>query len=143
MVQTWRISSSFCFVIAVDLLDVLVRQRLDRLLGATPVVRGDRALRLEVLEHRERLTAPLAHTDLVLLGQPCDVLDQLLAALLGQRRDRAADHLAVVARREAEVRGLDRLLDRPMAPLSYGETTIERGSGALMLASWLSGVGVP
>src|SRR5437016_3050341 len=38
-------------------------------------------------------------------------LDELLAAFLGQLRDRQPDQLAVVGRREAEVGLLDRLLD--------------------------------
>src|SRR5262249_42605733 len=40
------------------------------------------------------------------------VLDELLAPLFGERRDRYADDLAVVLRSEPEVRGVDRALDR-------------------------------
>ena len=46
----------------------------------------------------ERVAARLAHADLVLLGELVHVLDQVLAALLGERRDRDPHHLAVVAR---------------------------------------------
>ena len=45
-------------------------------------------------------------------AQLADELDELLAPLLGELRDRQADHLAVVRRRQAEVGLLDRLLDR-------------------------------
>jgi hypothetical protein len=46
----------------------------------------------------KRIAARLAHAHLVVLGEPVDLLDQVLAALLGERRDRDPHHLAVVAR---------------------------------------------
>src|SRR2546430_14400532 len=49
--------------------------------------------------------------DASLLGKLVDHLDQLLAALLGERGDGDADDIAVVGGREAQVGSEDRLLD--------------------------------
>src|SRR5581483_5271068 len=96
----------------VDRLRVLVRQLLDALLGAMLVVRADLAAVDEVLEVLHRVAPDLADGDAVLFREPAHDLDEILAPFLGQLRDRQADQLAVVRRRETEVGLLDRLLDR-------------------------------
>src|SRR5947209_1428274 len=96
----------------VDLLRVLVGELLDALLGTTLLVRADVAGVDELLQVLHRVAADLAHGDAVLLGEVAHDLDELLAPLLRQLRDRQADELAVVRRRQPEVRLLDRLLDR-------------------------------
>src|SRR5262247_3906412 len=77
--------------------------------GSRWLRRSDMASDLEDL----RLLAADRFVDLghVGVGEVLDLLLHLLAALLGERRDRDADQLAVVLRGEAEVRGTDRLLD--------------------------------
>ena len=91
---------------------MLVRQLLDTLLGAVLIVLARLALVDELLEVVHDVPADVAHGDPPLLGHVADDLDELLAPLLGQLRDRQADHLAVVRRRQAEVGLLDRPLDR-------------------------------
>ncbi len=53
----------------------------------------------------------IAHRHAVLLGDLFDVLDQFLAPLFGQLRNRNANHFTVVVRRQAEIGLEDRLLD--------------------------------
>ncbi len=65
----------------------------------------------ELLEMLDRVAAHVAHGDASLLGHLPHELDELLAPLLGQLRDRQPDQLAVVRRRQAEIRLEDRLLD--------------------------------
>src|SRR5438876_7922278 len=96
----------------VDLLRVVVRQLLDANLGAVLVVGADLALVHELLEVPHRVAPDLAHGDPVLLGHVAHDLHELLPPLLGELRDRQADQLAVVRRRQAQIGLLDRLLDR-------------------------------
>ena len=89
-----------------------VGELLDLGLGATQIVLGDLAVLLGALELGVGVAADVAHGDPRVLGVVLALLDEVLAALLGQRRERQADDRAVVARRDAEVGGLDGLLDR-------------------------------
>ena len=67
------------------------------------------------------VAADVADRDPALLGDAVDDLDHLPAPLLGQLRDRQPDHVAVVARRQADVGLLDRFLDRrPARPCRRG-----------------------
>src|SRR5262245_37934377 len=68
----------------------------------------------------------VAHGDAEVLGHLLHVLDELLPPLLGERRNRDPDELAVVLRVEAEVRGLDGLLDRHHRALVEGLDDDER-----------------
>ena len=65
----------------------------------------------ELLEVLDRVAADVPDRDAALLGHVPHELDELLAPLLGELRDRQADELAVVRRRQAEIGLLDRLLD--------------------------------
>src|SRR6266516_974054 len=96
----------------VDLLRVLVRQLLDTALGAVLLVGADLALVDELLEMPHRVAADLAHGDSVVFRHIADNFYELLPPLLGELRDRQPDQLAVVRGRQAEIRLLDRLLDR-------------------------------
>src|SRR5512146_2748699 len=72
----------------VDLLDVLVVQLLDLLLGPPLLVLGGV---LQLLEPGDRVGAGVAHGDPALLGELVDHLDQLAAPLLGEGRQGHAD----------------------------------------------------
>ena len=71
--------------------------------------------------------------DAMVLGHVVQLLDELLAALFGQRRNRHADDLAVVARIQAEVGVADRLLDRADLRNVPGWIVIMNGSGTCRL----------
>src|SRR6478735_6160134 len=96
----------------VDLVDVVVRELLDALLGPVLLVAAGVTLVDQLLEVVDRVAAHVAHGDLPLLRHVAHDLDELLAPLLGQLRDRQPDQLAVVRGREAEIGLLDRPLDR-------------------------------
>ena len=96
--QTSMISASLCFRSSSILCDVLVGELLDALLGAALLVVADVAVVDELLQVVHHVAADVAHGDAALLGQVADDLDELLAPLLGQLRDRQADDLAVVRR---------------------------------------------
>ena len=81
------------------------------LLGAGDVVLADLAVLLELLEVLLGGTAQVAHRDPAVLGLGPGDLDVLLAALLGQLGEHAAQHLAVVGRVDAEVGVADGPLD--------------------------------
>src|SRR5450755_1664273 len=66
---------------------------------------------LDSTEVVDLVTADVADGDPRFLGFAMDDLDEFLAALLGQLRDGHADDLPVIARIEAEVALLNRLLD--------------------------------
>ncbi len=110
---------------------------------ALQVIFRDLVLVLKPLERLLRVPPDVADGDPGLLGPLVHDLDQLLATLLGERREREADHVAVVRRREAEVAGMIAFSIAPMAFLSNGWITSRRGSGTENEASWLSGVAVP
>src|ERR1700722_13682298 len=69
------------------------------------------AILLDAAEVVDLVPADVAHRDARFLGLAVNHLDQLLAPLLRELRDGDPDHLAVVARVEAEIALLDRLLD--------------------------------
>src|ERR1041385_6964682 len=95
----------------VDLLRVLVRQLLDALLGPVLLVLADLALVDELLQVVDDVAPHVADGNAPVLGHPADDLHELLAPLLRELRDRQADQLAVVRRRQAQVGLLDRPLD--------------------------------
>src|SRR5581483_3373424 len=95
----------------VDLLRVLVRQLLHPLFGPMLVVGTDVPAVDEVLQVTHRVTPDLPDGDTMLLRETANHLDEVLPPLLGQLRDRKPDELAVVRRRQSEVRLLNRLLD--------------------------------
>src|SRR5579862_5947362 len=95
----------------VDLRDVVVGELLDAALGGALLVVTDIAALDQCLEVLDRVTPHVSHRDTPLLRHVAHELHELLAALLGELRDRQANHLAVVRRREAEIRLHDRLLD--------------------------------
>jgi hypothetical protein len=81
------------------------------LLGAGDVVLAGLAVLLQLLQAVLGGTAQVAHRDPAVLGLGAGDLDVLLAALLGELREDAAEHLAVVGRVHAQVGVADRLLD--------------------------------
>ena len=95
----------------VDLLDFLVRQLLRFLQAAALVVLGDGLVLVELLDPIVALVAVAADLDARLLGHRMRLLRQVLAPILGQRRDRNPDDLAVGLRVQAELRLADRALD--------------------------------
>ena len=119
--QTSMISFSLPCDEIVDLLDVLVGELLHLIGAALDLIVGDRALLGERLDLVDRLVADVAHGDLVLFRLLFDQLDQVFAALFGERRDRQADRRAVDVRVEPEVARLDRLADRA------DDALVERG----------------
>src|SRR5215203_1289025 len=105
----------------IDLGDRVVGLFLQRRLGPALVVLADVALFFQLAQVAHDVAADVADRDAAFLGHPVHHLDHLPPALLGHLRDLQADQVAVVARREADIGLLDRLLDRPQAAL------IERG----------------
>src|SRR5690348_3754832 len=93
----------------VDLLHVVVVRLLHVLFPVLLLVFGDV---LGFLQLGDGLGARVADRHPTLLGEAMHHLHQLLAALLGERRERDANHVPVVGRREAQVRRQNRLLDR-------------------------------
>src|SRR5918996_5484911 len=91
---------------------VLVGELLRPVLGAPLLVVPDVAVPDELLEIVHDVAPDVADRHAPLLGQVFHDLDQLLAPLLRQLRDRQADQLAVVGRCQAELRLLDRPLNR-------------------------------
>lgn len=95
----------------VELLRELFEQLLRLRLAVLRLVLGH-ALLLRLLEILHRIATGVAQADAGRLGLAAHALDQLLAALLRQRRHREADRFAVVRRGQTDVRVDDRLLDR-------------------------------
>ena len=92
--------------------DLLGVETLALLSGAGFLVVAHRPLDDEVTQVLHHVPADVADRDLAVLGDAAHDLHQLLAPLLGQRRDRQADDLAVVRWRQPEIGLLDRALDR-------------------------------
>src|ERR1022692_1547147 len=69
------------------------------------------AVLLDAAEVVHLVPADVAHRDARFLGLSVNHLDQVLSPFLGELRDGDPDHLAVVARVEAQIAFLDRLLD--------------------------------
>src|SRR5437867_7108191 len=92
-----------------DQLEVIVVELLHVLLRVLLVVLGDV---LGLLDATDRLGAGVADRHAPFLGELVHHLHQLAAPLLGERRQRDADEVAVVGGVEPQVGGEDRLLDR-------------------------------
>ena len=75
------------------------------------IVLGYLTVLLHLLELIHAVSADRADGDLVVFGKLLDVLDYLAALILGQRREGQSDNLAVILRVDAEIGGLDSLLD--------------------------------
>ena len=139
-----RISFSLAASDVVDLLDRLVGQLLHLGLEPLVLVLADLVLLLVGLERVHAVAADVADRDPRLFGILVGELGQLLAALLGQVRDRQADVLAVDDRIDAEPGDADRLFDRRRrSTRSQTCTDSMRGSGAETVATWLSGMFAP
>src|SRR6476660_8335046 len=95
----------------VDRVGVLLGDGVQTLLGAGHVVLADLAVLLELLEVLLGGTPQVAHRNAAVLGLGLGDLDVLLAALLGELGEHAADETAVVGRVDPEVGLADRLLD--------------------------------
>src|SRR5215813_8269866 len=94
----------------VDLRDSGVGLLLDPVAGALVLVLGDLLVLEQGLELLVRVATLVANGDLVLLALGLHLLGDLLAPLLGERRDGQADYLAIVHRGETQVRLAERLL---------------------------------
>src|ERR671924_683453 len=93
----------------VDPLHMVVGQLLDSLFRPMLFVGPDALLLFEVVDD---VAADVSNGDPPFLRDLARDLDELLAPLLGELRDRQPDDLAVVGRVEPEVGLLDRALDR-------------------------------
>jgi hypothetical protein len=96
----------------VDRRDHLVRELLDLALGALELVRGELSVVLQGLELVANGSAQVADCHASFLGLVPHHLHELLAALLGEGREREPDSDPVVGRGDAQVRRLDRFLYR-------------------------------
>src|SRR5438105_3750618 len=92
----------------VDLGHELVGELLEVLLGPVEVVLAELAVLLERLEVVAGAPPQVPHRHPGLLGPVLHDLDHLLAAFGGELGERQADDGAVVVRRDAEIRRLDR-----------------------------------
>jgi hypothetical protein len=126
----------------VDALHVLVRELLHAILGAVHVVCLRLARAIEVLEVVQRVAAHVAHGDAALLGDVARNLDELLAAVLGELRERRRMPPSLAGLRPRSDSSTARSISL-IALLSYGVIVSRRASGTLICASWLSGVLVP
>src|SRR6478672_1728199 len=130
----------------VDLVGVGLGHRVEALLGPGHVVLADLAVLLELLQALLGRAADVAHRDAAVLGLAARELDVLLATLLGELGEHAAQHLAVVGGVHAEVGVADRPLDRrhralvedldqDRAGVLRGEAgeLLERGLGAVVV----------
>ena len=121
--------------------DVLVGDLLHFVEAAPLVVFGDLVVLEQLLQPVVGVAADLADAVAAFFGVLVHELRELLAALLGQRRDRDADDLAVVGRDSA--RGSTLRIAFSIAPISDGSNgcaTISVGSGIESDATWLSGI---
>src|SRR5690242_5279120 len=95
----------------VDVLDEAIGQLLDLVVGLALFVFGDLLFLEQILDLLQGVAADVADGDLGVLALVAHVLGQLAAALFGERRHVEADHRAGGGRRDADVRGHQRLLD--------------------------------
>ena len=107
----WRGTRESSRFPAGDLLDEVVGQLLDVLLGDLVIVLGDLGGLLLLLHLLHRVAADVADGDLRGLAVLLGLLDQIAAALLGQGREDQTDRAAVVLGIDAQIGGEDRLLD--------------------------------
>src|SRR5271156_1549091 len=90
----------------VQLFDVLGGVILHLGFRTAKIIVSDVLFLMHLLEHLVGITSMVAHRDTKILRYLADMADQFLAPLLGQLRNRTANHLAIVNRRKAELRGL-------------------------------------
>ena len=91
--------------------DELIGYILHFFLAVLEIVLGYLAVLLHLLELIHAVSADRADGDLAILGKLLDILDYLAALILSQRREGQSDNLAVILRVDAEIGGLDSLLD--------------------------------
>src|SRR5262245_39840900 len=87
----------------VDLVGVVLRHPVEPLLGAGDVVLAGLAVLLHLLQALLRVPSEVADRHATVFGLGTGDLDVLLAALLGELGEHAAQQLAVVGRVHAEV----------------------------------------
>ena len=95
----------------VDLVGPLVGRLLDRLELAVRLVRADVAGLLTLADRIDLVATMVANLDLGLFHTLVDLLDQILAALLGQGWDVEPHHRSIHVGRDPDVALLDGLLD--------------------------------
>ena len=123
--------------------DVLVRDLLHVVERAPLVVFGNLVVLEQLLQPVVGVAADLPDGVAAVFGVLVDEPRHLLAPLLGQRRNRHAEHLAVGRRVQPEVRLLDAALDRAHQRRVERLATIIVGSGTDSDATWFSGIDVP
>src|SRR3979409_766470 len=101
----------FCGADLVGHEDVAVGELLELRLRALHLVRGDTRALLFRAHLVMRVTTQRAELDPAFLDLLVQLLHEIFTALFVERWDVETDDSAVVARRETEVRALDRLLD--------------------------------
>ena len=92
--------------------DVAVGELLYFLLLIAALVFGKLPLLLLLLDAVDAVAADVAQRNLALFSVFCGQLAELLAAILGERRDVDANQLTVVVAGETEIAHADRLLDQ-------------------------------
>src|SRR5215469_7865567 len=95
----------------VDPLGKLGRELLNPGFRAAHLVVGSLLFLVQIFHHVVRVAAVIADADPEFLRDLPHVPHQLLAALLGQLRNRDADQLSIAHRVEAQIRGLDGFFD--------------------------------
>ena len=105
------ISASLPFSVGVDLLDRVIRHLLGFVSFLLVLVLAHQVRLFERLELVHAVAAHVAHGNARLFGILVGDLDEFLAAVLRQVRHAQSDDLPFRLRREAEVRGVDRLFN--------------------------------
>src|ERR1700683_4873766 len=95
----------------VGLFDKLGGELLDLGFRSAQFVFGDLLVLVDILEHVIGVAAVIADGDPIILGGLLDMLHQLFATILGQLRNRNANNLAVILRRQSEIGILNRFFD--------------------------------
>ena len=126
--------------------DELIGYILHFFLAVLEIVLGYLAVLLHLLELIHAVSADRANGNLAVLRQLLDILDYLAALILSQRRKCQSDNLAVILRVDAEIGGLDSLLDGMQSRnvpglnaedsrLNYGDSRklIYRSGGAVII----------
>src|SRR5258707_4650679 len=96
----------------VDIGDVFVGEFLDLLLRSPLLVLGYGLAFQQLFERMIGVAAGVAHRDLGIFALVLDHLDQIAAALLGERGHRYPDHVPLRSRIQAKIGLADGLLDR-------------------------------
>ena len=98
-----------CFVC---LLDILVQQILQVLLGLLLIIFGDLVVLLQLLDVVHAVTTDVTHSNLSIFRVLLNLLSQVLTTLLGQLGEYQANHTAIVLRVDAQIADLDGLLEQ-------------------------------